>query len=98
MPIVIIAHKCYTQELIPLVEKTYRTNKARLLTGHSSGGWTVLWLQTHYPEVFTACWSSSLTRLISSFQQVNLYEDKNIFYAKDSSLRAAGTIAGRFPG
>jgi Putative esterase len=87
-----------TQELIPLVEKTYRTNAARLLTGHSSGGWTVLWLQTHYPKVFTACWSSSPDPVdFRSFQQVDLYNDKNIFYAKDSSLRLAGTIAGRFP-
>lgn len=87
-----------TQELIPQVEKTYRTNKARLLTGHSSGGWTVLWLQTQYPKVFDACWSSSPDPVdFRSFQEVNLYEDKNIFYAKDSSLRAAGTIAGRFP-
>lgn len=87
-----------TQELIPQVEKNYRTNKARLLTGHSSGGWTVLWLQTHYPKVFDACWSSSPDPVdFRSFQQVNLYEDKNIFYANDSSLRAAGTIAGRFP-
>jgi len=87
-----------TQELIPQVEKTYRTNKARLLTGHSSGGWTVLWLQAHYPKVFDACWSSSPDPVdFRSFQQVNLYEDKNIFYSKDSSLRAAGTVAGRYP-
>ncbi|HEX5151945.1 MAG TPA: alpha/beta hydrolase-fold protein [Parafilimonas sp.] len=87
-----------TQELIPQVEKTYRTNKARLLTGHSSGGWTVLWLQTHYPKLFDACWSSSPDPVdFRSFQQVNLYEDKNIFYANDSSLRAAGTVAGRYP-
>ncbi len=87
-----------TQELIPLVEKNYHTNKARLLTGHSSGGWTVLWLQTHYPKVFTACWSSSPDPVdLRSFQQVNLYQDKNMFYGKDSSLRLAGTIAGRFP-
>jgi Putative esterase len=87
-----------TQELIPLVEKTYRTNAARFLTGHSSGGWTVLWLQTHYPKIFTACWSSSPDPVdFRSFQEVNLYKDKNIFYTKDSSLRMAGTIAGRFP-
>jgi Putative esterase len=87
-----------TQELIPLVEKTYRTNTARLLTGHSSGGWTVLWLQTHYPKIFTACWSSSPDPVdFRSFQQVDLYKDKNIFFAGDSSLRMAGTIAGRFP-
>jgi hypothetical protein len=87
-----------TQELIPLVDKTYRTNAGRLLTGHSSGGWTVLWLQTHYPKVFTACWSSSPDPVdFRSFQQIDLYHDKNMFYAKDSSLRLAGTIAGRFP-
>jgi hypothetical protein len=87
-----------TQELIPLVEKNYRTNAARLLTGHSSGGWTVLWLQTHYPKVFAACWSSSPDPVdFRSFQEVNLYSDKNIYYGKDSTLRLAGTIAGRFP-
>ena len=87
-----------TQELIPLVDKTYRTNAGRLLTGHSSGGWTVLWLQTHYPKVFTACWSSSPDPVdFRSFQQIDLYNDKNLYYAKDSSFRLAGTIAGRYP-
>jgi hypothetical protein len=87
-----------TQELIPQVEKTYRTNGARLLTGHSSGGWTVLWLQTHYPKVFTACWSSSPDPVdFRSFQKIDLYSEKNIYYGKDSSLWLAGTIAGRYP-
>lgn len=87
-----------TKELIPLVEKTYRVNSARLLTGHSSGGWTVLWLQTHYPKVFLACWSSSPDPVdFRSFQQIDLYNDKNMFYAKDSTMHVAGTIAGRFP-
>jgi S-formylglutathione hydrolase FrmB len=87
-----------TQELIPLVEKTYRTNAARLLTGHSSGGWSVLWLQTHYPKIFTACWSSSPDPVdFRSFQQINLYNDKNMYYANDSTLRLAATIAGRYP-
>lgn len=87
-----------TTELIPLVEKTYRTNVARLLTGHSSGGWTVLWLQTHYPKVFTACWSSSPDPVdFRSFQQVDLYNEKNLYFAKDSSMHLAATIAGRYP-
>ncbi len=87
-----------TQELIPLVEKTYRTNAGRLLTGHSSGGWTVLWLQTHYPKVFTACWSSSPDPVdFRSFQQIDLYGDKNMYYAKDSTFHLAATIAGRYP-
>ena len=87
-----------TQELIPLVEKRYRTNTARFLMGHSSGGWTVLWLQTHYPKIFTACWSSSPDPVdFRSFQQINLYSAKNMFYTSDSSLTLAGTIAGRVP-
>lgn len=87
-----------TQELIPVIDKTYRTNAARLLTGHSSGGWTVLWLQTNYPKVFNACWSSSPDPVdFRSFQQIDLYHDRNMFFASDSSLHVAGTIAGRFP-
>jgi len=87
-----------TTELIPLVEKTYRTNAARLLTGHSSGGWTVLWLQTHYPKVFAACWSSSPDPVdFRSFQQIDLYSEKNLYFAKDSTMHLAATIAGRFP-
>jgi S-formylglutathione hydrolase FrmB len=87
-----------TSELIPWVEKNYRANSARLLTGHSSGGWTVLWLQTHYPKTFLACWSSSPDPVdFRSFQTIDLYSDKSMYYAKDSSLRLAGTIAGRFP-
>jgi len=87
-----------TTELIPQLEATYRCNGARLLNGHSSGGWTVLWLQTHYPKVFDACWSSSPDPVdFRSFQRVNLYEHQNMFYGKDSSLNQTGTVAGFFP-
>jgi S-formylglutathione hydrolase FrmB len=87
-----------TQELIPLIEKNYRCNGARLLTGHSSGGWTVLWLQTQYPKLFTACWSSSPDPVdFRSFSKVDLYIDKNMFYDKDSTLRSIATVAGHFP-
>lgn len=87
-----------TQEFIPQLEKTYRCNGARFLNGHSSGGWTVLWLQTHYPKVFAGCWASSPDPVdFRSFQKVNLYEHQNMFYGKDSVLNQTGTIAGFFP-
>jgi enterochelin esterase-like enzyme len=87
-----------TTELIPQVERQYRCDGARLLWGHSSGGWTVLWLQTHYPTVFTGCWSSSPDPVdFRSFQKVNLYEEDNIYYAKDGDSRLVATIAGFFP-
>jgi hypothetical protein len=87
-----------TTEMIPLLEKQYRCNGAKLLTGHSSGGWSVLWLQVHYPKVFNGCWSSSPDPVdFRSFQKIDLYTHQNIFYAKDSTLNQTGTIAGFFP-
>ena len=32
-----------------------------------------------------------------SFQKINLYEDKNMFYDKDNSQRLVATVAGFFP-
>jgi S-formylglutathione hydrolase FrmB len=86
------------KEFIPAMENTYRCNGARLLWGHSSGGWTVLWLQTHYPKTFIGCWSSSPDPVdFRSFQRVNLYENDNIYFAPDSTEWLTATIAGRFP-
>ena len=86
------------KELIPAIEKQYRCNGARLLTGHSSGGWTVLWLQTQYPDTFAGCWSSAPDPVdFRNFQQVDLYKDSNMFYDKDGGLRSVATVAGRFP-
>jgi enterochelin esterase-like enzyme len=51
-----------TTELIPYLEKQFRMDgvpSGRLLTGHSSGGWSTLWLQVNYPEVFGGTWSTS---------------------------------------
>lgn len=86
------------KEFIPLMETKYRCDGARLLRGHSSGGWTVLWLQTHYPTIFAGCWSSSPDPVdFRDFQKINLYQDKNMYYGKDSALHLVATIAGFFP-
>jgi S-formylglutathione hydrolase FrmB len=86
------------KEFIPLFESEYRCDGARFLRGHSSGGWTVLWLQTHYPAVFAGCWSSSPDPVdFRDFQKINLHAGENMFYDKDSALRSVATIAGFFP-
>ncbi len=49
-----------TRELIPELEKQFRINAtrdARFVTGHSSGGWSALWLQVNYPDEFGGAWS-----------------------------------------
>ena len=51
-----------TKEFIPHIERTYRMDaepQGRLLTGHSSGGWSTLWLQVNYPDFFGGTWSTS---------------------------------------
>ena len=86
------------KEFIPELEKQYRCDGARLLRGHSSGGWTVLWLQTHYPAIFTACASSSPDPVdFRDFQKIDLYAGDNMFYTKDSSLRQVATVGGGIP-
>lgn len=71
------------EELIPHIEGRFRCGseaKKRLVTGHSSGGWSSLWLQVTYPDVFGGCWSTSPDPVdFRDFQRVNIYEEKNLF-------------------
>lgn len=75
------------RELIPALEERFRLvakPEARIVTGHSSGGWSSLWLQLQYPDVFGACFSSAPDPVdFTAFQQANLYEDENVFTGKD---------------
>ena len=69
--------KALTTELIPAIEKKFRavgTMPTRFVTGHSSGGWSSLYLQVTYPEVFGGCWSTSPDPVdFRDFQQIDLY-------------------------
>ena len=71
------------QELIPALEKKYplvARADARLLGGHSSGGWSVLWLQLAYPEVFGGAWASSPDPVdFRRFQNVDIYAAQNMY-------------------
>src|SRR5699024_7166890 len=74
-----------TTELIPQLESTYRMDgdvDGRFLTGHSSGGWATLWLQTRYPKVFGGTWSTSPDSSdFHDFTGPDLYAtDANVYY------------------
>ena len=76
--------KALTTELIPEIEKRYRAigeSGARFITGHSSGGWSSLWLQVTYPDLFGGTWSTSPDPVdFRDWQQVDLYKpDANLF-------------------
>lgn len=54
--------RALTEEFIPRLEKQFRLipeASARFLTGHSSGGWSTLWLEINYPDIFGGTWSTS---------------------------------------
>jgi hypothetical protein len=65
------------EELIPHIEKTFRAEGvpgARYVTGHSSGGWSSLWLQTRYPDYFGGVWSTAPDPVdFRDFQLIDLY-------------------------
>lgn len=51
-----------TAETIPALEAKYRMDarpSGRFLTGHSSGGWSTLWLQVAYPKLFGGSWPTA---------------------------------------
>lgn len=82
-------------ELIPYVEQKFRLNGFRFVTGHSSGGWSSLWLQAHYPDAFHGCWSSSPDAIdFRNFEGVNLYTDANVFYDANGKLLPGMTVGG----
>ncbi|RZZ85001.1 alpha/beta hydrolase [Pseudoxanthomonas winnipegensis] len=90
-----------TEELIPALEKQYRMDakpSGRFLTGHSSGGWATLWLQTRYPKLFGGTWSTSPDPSdFHDFTGVDLYApNANMYRRPDGSavplVRDAGKV------
>ncbi|UPG95164.1 alpha/beta hydrolase [Luteibacter aegosomatissinici] len=95
-----------TRELIPWLETRYRMDAreaGRFLTGHSSGGWATLWLQTHYADLFGGTWSTSPDPVdFHDFSGVDLYAPKANMYRRPNGtpwpidrvrFKAEGTFA-----
>ncbi len=75
--------RALVEELIPELERQFRLisrAEARILTGHSSGAWSSLWLQLMHPATFGACFASAPDPVdFSAFQRVDLYADLSYF-------------------
>jgi S-formylglutathione hydrolase FrmB len=89
-----------TQEMIPHLQSLYRMDadaKGRLLLGHSSGGWAVLWLQTRYPKMFGGCWSTAPDPSdFHDFVGVNLYAPHaNVYHKPDGTPRPLMRMHGK---
>lgn len=65
------------KEFLPELDQQFRTDArpaARFLTGHSSGGWTSLWVMVSHPDDFAGTWSTSPDPVtFEDFQYINLY-------------------------
>ena len=90
-----------TQELIPEIDKRFRTIPApyaRVLTGGSTGGWNVLALQIHYPNVFGGAWSVYPDQLdFRNYQLGNIYADTNAYVRNDGSWLPREVPSSRTP-
>jgi hypothetical protein len=88
-----------TREFIPWLEQRFRMDgvaRGRLLTGHSSGGWSTLWLQTHYPDFFGGAWSTSPDPPdFRSFTDVDLLAGDNLYRKADGTARNLVRYHGR---
>jgi pimeloyl-ACP methyl ester carboxylesterase len=87
------------QELIPAIEARYTMigrPTARILRGHSSGGWSTIWLAITHPDVFGAIWSTAPDPVdFRRFQLVNIYEQESMYIesGKDiPSYRVEGQV------
>lgn len=80
--------RALTEELIPHLEERFGLISepwARLVSGHSSGGWSSLWLQVAYPGFFGGCWSTAPDPVdFHHFMSVNIYESGANFYRSAS--------------
>ena len=86
------------RDFVPYIDEHYRTVSAptaRFLTGHSSGGWSSLWLQIQYPQIFGGVWSSAPDPIdFRSYQGVNLYADppENVYITGDGLRRRLSRV------
>ncbi len=78
-----------TLDLIPYLEKKYKLIPrpyARFLTGHSSGGWSTLWLQVAYPKFFGGTWPTAPDSIdFKSFTGIDVTpgSSQNAYLTKD---------------
>lgn len=92
------------EELIPALEAKFNLiarSEARLITGHSSGGWSSLWLQLTHPETFAGAWPSSPDPVdFRRFQRTDIYANANMYLEGLPGERAPveGTTPGTAPG
>jgi pimeloyl-ACP methyl ester carboxylesterase len=92
--------RALVEEFIPHLEEAFNLipdPRARLLNGHSSGGWSSLWLQVSHPEFFGGVWSTGPDPVdFRDFQRIDLYAPgENMFLDRQGERRPIARIGDR---
>ena len=86
-------------EMIPEIDKRFRTiaePTARFVGGHSSGGWSSLWLQVNYPNTFGGVWSTAPDPVdFRDWQGTDLYSSAPNVYFDSNGNKKPLARAGR---
>ncbi len=81
--------RALVEEFVPALEKKYRLipdAEARALRGHSSGGWSAVWLTMHHPTVFGQSWAGSPDPVdFRAFQAGSVYDRSSMFVDADGN-------------
>jgi S-formylglutathione hydrolase FrmB len=79
------------EEFIPFIEKKFRglgVPAARFVTGHSSGGWSSLWLQVSHPDFFGGTWSTAPDPVdFRDFTGINIYKPGTSVFTDEKGER-----------
>jgi enterochelin esterase-like enzyme len=93
--------RALTEEFVPYLEKKFPLipkTGARFLTGHSSGGWSTMWLEVTYPGVFGGTWSTSPDPVdLHSFTGIDVTpgSTQNAYRTKDGRPRNLVRMRGK---
>jgi len=84
----------FVTELLPYIDDYLGAGSSegrRYVTGHSSGGWTVVHLMLNYPDAFTLGLATSPDPLdLRYFHEIDIYSDSNAFVDEEGSDRVFG--------
>ena len=93
-------NRALREELIPAFDREFRSvpePAARFLTGHSSGGWSSLWMQITAPDEFGGVWSTAPDPVdLRDFQRIDVYRPgENMYVDAQGRRRPIARLDGR---
>lgn len=92
--------RAFVEEMVPAIDQQFRTlanANSRFLGGHSSGGWSSLWLQIQHPQTFGGVWSTAPDPVdFRDWQGTALYQpNANVYRSGSNDRTPLARMGGR---